>query len=451
MRSSELGIIARHATTVLVGQLAVMAFSITDTIVAGRYADNAIAALSVGAAIYITAYVSLLGVLQSLLPVYAELHGARRYPELGRTFRQSIYLALTIVAIGMVVMLWPGPLLVASQVPEALRPDIERYLAVLALALLPAVGFRMYSSLNQALGKPQLVTLLQIASLIVKVPLTVWFVFGGAGLQPMGLVGCAWATFCVNWLMLIAALAMLRAESIYQPLQLWVRLEAPHWRQLLDFARLGVPGGLAYLVEITSFTLMSLFVARLGVVQSASHQIASNMAGSMYMIPLALGIASSARVSYWIGAGAAAKAQRVAALGLFITLALALLIAACVGIFANHLAQLYSINHAVISMASALLVWVALYHFADATQSICAFLLRCYRVTLLPLFIYGVMLWGVGLYGGYLLAYQGIGGVEALQSAQAFWIAGAAAIGITAILLIALCVRFIWAKGLKSL
>jgi multidrug resistance protein, MATE family len=448
MHSGELSTIARHAGTVLVGQLAVMAFSITDTIVAGRYADHDIAALSIGFAIYISVYVSLLGVLQALLPVYAELHGARRHPELGRAFRQSLYLAATVVAVGMAVMLWPGALLRAAQVPDALRPDIERYLAVLALALLPAVGFRMYSSLNQALGKPQLVTVLQIASLLVKVPLTVWFAFGGGGLAPMGLVGCAWATFCVNWLMLLAALAMLRTQSLYHPLRLWQRMEAPNGAQLRYFARMGLPGGLAYLVEITSFTLMALFIARQGVVSAASHQIASNMAGSMYMVPMALGIACSARVSYWIGAGQAAKARRVAALGLGMAMALAVLLASCVAWLATPIAALYSANPSVVSLAASLLLWVALYHVADATQSICAFLLRCYQVTLMPLVIYGLLLWGVGLYGGYLLAYRGLdfglGSLAAMQSARAFWIAGALAIGWVALLFVAILTRYIW-------
>ena len=45
---SERRIIAQHAGTVLVGQLAVMAFGITDTLVAGRYDTQALAALSVG-------------------------------------------------------------------------------------------------------------------------------------------------------------------------------------------------------------------------------------------------------------------------------------------------------------------------------------------------------------------------------------------------------------------
>ncbi len=67
--AGERGLIARHAGTVLVGQLAVMAFGVTDTIIAGRYSENALAALSVGAAIFISVYVSLMGVLQALLPV----------------------------------------------------------------------------------------------------------------------------------------------------------------------------------------------------------------------------------------------------------------------------------------------------------------------------------------------------------------------------------------------
>ena len=78
---TERGTIARHAGTVLAGQLATMAFGVTDTIVAGRYAEGALAALSVGSAIFISVFVSLMGVVQALLPVWAELHGARRAIE----------------------------------------------------------------------------------------------------------------------------------------------------------------------------------------------------------------------------------------------------------------------------------------------------------------------------------------------------------------------------------
>ena len=83
---SEFRIITGHAATVLVGQLAVMAFGVTDTIVAGRYSDASLAALSVGSAIFISVFVALMGVLQALLPVWARLHGAGKQPEVGRSF-----------------------------------------------------------------------------------------------------------------------------------------------------------------------------------------------------------------------------------------------------------------------------------------------------------------------------------------------------------------------------
>lgn len=430
----ERALIARHAGTVLVGQLAVMAFGVTDTIIAGRYSEHALAALSVGAAVFVSVYVSLMGVLQALLPIWAELHGGGRGGEVGRSVRQSLYLAAIAIMVGMVILLLPGSVLQWTQVPADMRGEVEAYLAVLAFALAPALLFRLFSTLNQSLGRPQLVTWLQLGSLVVKLPLSIWFTFGGAGLPAMGLVGCGWATLCVNWTMLGCAIWLLRSRPFYADYGLWKRIEAPDWQQIRKFARLGVPGGLAVLVEVTSFTLMALFIARLGTAAAAAHQIASNLLAVAYMTPLSLAIATSARVSFWLGAGDAAKARHACRQGFELTAVCALFYAAVMAALRNELANVYSDNPAVIAMAGALLLAVALYHFADAVQTFCVFVLRCYRVTLAPLVIYCTMLWGVGLGGSYLLAYRGFGPWAAMQSPLAFWIMSAAALALTALL-----------------
>lgn len=431
---SERALIARHAGTVLVGQLAVMAFGVTDTIIAGRYSEHALAALSVGAAVFVSVYVSLMGVLQALLPVWAELHGGGRGGEVGRSVRQSLYLAAIAIVIGMAILLLPGSVLRWTQVPAEMRGEVEAYLAVLAFALAPALLFRLFSTLNQSLGRPQLVTWLQLGSLGVKLPLSIWFTFGGAGLPAMGLVGCGWATLCVNWTMLGCAVWLLRNRPFYGDYGLWKRIEAPDWRQIRKFARLGVPGGLAVLVEVTSFTLMALFIARLGTAAAAAHQIASNLLAVAYMTPLSLGIATSARVSFWLGAGDEAKARLACRKGFGLTALCALVYAAAMVVLRDELANVYSDNPAVIAMAASLLLAVAAYHMADAVQTFCVFVLRCYRVTLAPLVIYCTMLWGVGLGGSYLLAYRGLGPWEAMQSPLAFWIMSAAALALTALL-----------------
>ena len=431
---SERALIARHAGTVLVGQLAVMAFGVTDTIIAGRYSEHALAALSVGAAVFVSVYVSLMGVLQALLPVWAELHGGERGGEVGRSVRQSLYLAAIAIVIGMAILLLPGSVLRWTQVPAEMRGEVEAYLAVLAFALAPALLFRLFSTLNQSLGRPQLVTWLQLGSLGVKLPLSIWFTFGGAGLPAMGLVGCGWATLCVNWTMLGCAVWLLRNRPFYGDYGLWKRIEAPDWQQIRKFARLGVPGGLAVLVEVTSFTLMALFIARLGTAAAAAHQIASNLLAVAYMTPLSLGIATSARVSFWLGAGDEAKARLACRKGFGLTALCALVYAAAMVVLRDELANVYSDNPAVIAMAASLLLAVAAYHVADAVQTFCVFVLRCYRVTLAPLVIYCTMLWGVGLGGSYLLAYRGLGPWEAMQSPLAFWIMSAAALALTALL-----------------
>ena len=443
---SELRLIGRHAGTVLVGQLAVMAFGVADTVIAGRHSDVALAALSVGSALYISVYVGLMGVLQALLPIWAEMLGARRFQAIGPSVRQSLYLCGFLSLAGMAGLLLPGPLLGWAQVPDAMQGDVRRYLGVLAFALAPSLLFKLYATFNQSLGKPRLVTWLQLAALALKIPLSLWWVFGGAGVEAMGAVGCAWATLVVNYALLILAVTMLRTQAIYQPLRVWQAMERPDWRQIGSFLRLGLPGGLAYLVEITSFTLMALFIARLGTAASASHQIAASVATVLYMMPLSLAVASSARVSYWLGAGQPDQARQVVFMALKLCVLVSVGFLAIILISRQVLSAWYSATPDVVAMASALLVWVAFYHVADALQALCAFLLRCYRIALAPLIVYGVLLWGLGLYGGYRLAYVGLAGHAASQSASSFWLASTVAIGLVAACLLGLLLQAVGRK-----
>ena len=435
---SELKVISGHAGTVLVGQLAVMAFGVADTVIAGRYSDTALAALSVGSAIYISVYVGLIGIVQALLPIWAELLGANKQREMGRSFRQGLYLSGFITLAGMVALLFPAALLRWAQVPDTMMVEVQSYLTVLAFAFAPSILFRLYSTFNQSLGKPLLVTWLQVGALIVKIPLSIWLVAGGVGVEPMGVVGCAWATLAVNYLLLVLGLVMLRKQSLYKPFHIWQRMERPNWLTIGNFARLGIPAGLAYLVEVTSFTLMAVFIARLGVTASASHQIAASLAAVLYMMPLSMAIACSARVSFWLGAGRPGQAKRVVLLGLKLTAFISIALTAILLIANKSLAGFYSTNPAIVNTASSLLVWVALYHLADSIQAVCAFLLRCYKITLAPLVLYGVLLWGLGLVGGYLLAYKGLPGMAAMPSPMTFWIASSLALWLVAICFVTL-------------
>ena len=430
--------ILRHAGTVLVGQLAVMAFGVADTLVAGRYNASALAALSVGSSIYISIYVALNGLISALLPVWSEHRGAGTHAALGQSVRQALYLCLCVIVLGTLALLFPDPWLNATGVPEELQNDVRDYLRVLAFAVGPSLVFRMYSTLNQSLGMPLWVTALQIASLGIKIPLSIWFTLGGWGMQAHGVVGCAWATLVVNtWLMLMA-IYLLRHQKVYQEFQIWKPMEPPNWKTIQSFLRLGIPAALSVMVEVTAFTMMALFISRQGVVASASHQIASSIATLLYMVPLALGIACSARVGFWIGANEPRHAEKAAHTGLKLTMVLALVLSSALALGKDALASLFSVDAAVTLAAASVLGWVALYHLVDALQAVCAFILRCYRMTLLPLIIYSIMLWGVGLWGAYLWAYHGIGPLNSRPEVSTFWVSSSFALVIVSFAFVAL-------------
>ena len=104
-----------------------------------------------------------------------------------------------------------------------------------------------------------------------------------------------------------------------------------------------------------------------------------------------------------------------------------------------QIAAFYTPSSLVLPLATWMLGWLALYHIVDALQVFLVFTLRCYRVTVLPLIVYTVMLWGVGLAGGYHLAYADWPWAAevglAVMSPLSFWQAAIVALTLTCMVL----------------
>ena len=65
---------------------------------------------------------------------------------------------------------------------------------------------------------------------------------------------------------------------------------------------LGVPMGIAILMEGSLFVATALLIGQLGVVDVAAHQIALNVASASFMIPLGVALATTVRVGNAVGA-----------------------------------------------------------------------------------------------------------------------------------------------------
>ncbi len=425
------------AWPVLIGQLAVIAFGVLDTAMAGRASATDLAAIGLGGSIYVTIYISLMGVLQALSPIAGQLYGAQRHSEIGEEVRQAVWLGLVLAAIGMLILWFPAPLLQLADATPGLAEKATAYLRYEALALPAALGFRIYSALNNALSRPVMVTVLQLAGLAIKLPLNALFLYGGMGLPAMGGPGCALASMIISWLWFVAAAAILMRNPAYRPFAIFTRYSPPNRARLWALVRLGVPMGFTYLIEITSFTLMAIFIARLGTVVLAGHQIAANLGAVAYMVPLSLSIATSTLAAQSIGARDRVAARRISLNGIRLAVMCAVIVGAAVLFLRRELVGLYTHDAAVLAIAVPLLPFIAFYQMFDALQVMTAFILRAYKIALIPTVIYALSLWGVGLGGGYVLGFGLLGDVAtALRGAAGFWAANALSLMVAGALLL---------------
>jgi MATE family multidrug resistance protein len=206
--------------------------------------------------------------------------------------------------------------------------------------------------------------------------------------------------------------------------------------------------GATILVEVTGFSFMALFIARLGTTPVAGHQIAVNMVSLLFMMPLAMGNATSTLVAQRVGASDEADAARLAWHGLALGMAAAAVLGGVIYFTREGVLGLYTNDAAVLAAALPLVAWVALFHFADAAQVVAAFVLRAFKIATVPLLIYVAALWGVGLGGGSVLAFNLTGTVpEALQGARGFWFAATAGLVVAGVALVAVMWRVLQQRG----
>ena len=425
------------AAPLLVGQLAVIAFGVLDTAMTARYSADDLAALAMASAIFISIYVGLTGVISALAPIAGQLFGAKRFDEIGEEVRQATWLAVGLTVLGCFVLMNADYLLAISRIKPEIEDKARLYLNILALGLPASMGMRVLMALHNAVSRPAVITVVQLVGLGLKLPLNLLFIYGGLGIEGMGGPGCAVATVIINWFWLIITLGFVLIDRFYRPFKIFSHFSKPDWHRIWALLKLGTPIGFSYLIEVTSFTFMSLFIARLGTTALAGHQIVANMGTVIYMVPLSLSIATMTLVSQSIGADKQQRAEEIGWSSVFFTTMLCILIGIGVWVFKFELLDLYDPPAEVKVFSVPLFLFIAFYQVFDALQVTAAFILRAYRIAFWPMLIYAGSLWGVGLGGGYLMGFNIFGNTPIfLQGANGFWAGNSLSLGLAACFLL---------------
>ena len=96
--------------------------------------------------------------------------------------------------------------------------------------------------------------------------------------------------------------------------------------------------------------------------------------------------------------------------------------------------RLYTSDAAVSAVALTLIPYLAAFHVFDALQTGVGFVLRAHKRAVAPTVVYALTLWGVGLVGGYHVAFRGLWGPP--RGVTGMWLMQAVGLALAGLLLL---------------
>ncbi|WP_233138797.1 MATE family efflux transporter [Aggregatibacter actinomycetemcomitans] len=423
------------ALPILLAQIAQNSMGLVDTIMAGRVSAVDMAAISVGASIWLPLVLFGHGLLLALPPTISYLNGSGQRRRIAHQVRQGIWIVL-FSCISLVWLIYNSDFVLQKMDMEQRLADITfGYLHAMVWGLpcyLLMVNFRC---LNDGIAKTKPAMVITSLGLLINIPLNYIFIYGKLGVPAFGAVGCGIATAIVNWVMCLLMLAYCMRAKNQRDLKVFANIiERPNRRTLGKLLKLGFPIAMALCCEVALFALTSLFLSPLGADVVASHQIALNTGSFVFMLPMSLGMATTILVGQRLGEKSPEGAKQVTYSALVMGLFIAVITAFLIVILKEQIANIFVKDAEVIAMAGTLLLLAALYQFSDTIQVIIGSVLRGYKDTQAILYITLFCYWVVGMPLGYVLARTDLivpGGI----AAKGFWIAFVVSLTIAAVLL----------------
>lgn len=425
----ELGATVRLALPMIAAQLAAMGTNVVDTLLAGHVSAHVQAAVATGAGVWSLAILAGIGTMMAVPATVAQLDGAGRRHEIGAIFRQALWIAGVLgVALGLLVR-HAEPLLDLIGVVPELRREVGSFLGAISWAAPALVGYFALRGLSEGLSLPRPSMFFSLAGLVVLAPLDWILMYGEFGVPPLGALGSGIATAVVVWLEFIGFAVYILRHGNYRGLGLLERWDWPRRKVIAELLYLGVPMAVSVLMEGGIFVAVALAIATLGVDQAAAHQVALNVSGVAFMVPLGLAMAITIRVGNAAGRQDAGAVRYAGFCGIALALITQMASASLMLGLPHVIARLYSNDATVVALAAQLLVLAGVFQFSDGIQVASNGALRGLKDTRVPMFITAFAYWGVGMPVGWWLTF------EHHLGARGMWMGLVAGLSVAAVML----------------
>lgn len=431
------------ALPVMFTQLGAAMVGLADSIMVGHYSTADLAAVSFSNAIFFTVMVFAMGALMGVTPLVGHVHGRlEKLLQQGTTEEEinhkheqiTSYLVnglvfTAIMCFFALVLLAPCiPYLDAfGQEPEVIacaRP----YYILIVLSIIPFLLFCFFKQYLEGLGNTMVAMGITLGCNLLNILLNWVFIFGHWGFEPMGAEGAGRATLIARILMPVCFLVAMMAKADWRQYLVSARRWLVTRREVEHLLAIGAPIGLQSFAEAFLFTASFVIVGWISKEALAAHHIANQMCDLTFMLAQGIGAATTIRVSHQLGKGDLNAVRMASRASIHLCLLMNTIGASIMFFFRYQIPYIFSDDPQVAEIASTLLIFGALFQYADGLQCIGAAMLRGIQDVRVPMRIALFAYIGVALPLGLYLTFP------ADLGAKGMWIAFVVALAIPAVL-----------------
>lgn len=395
------------ALPLIISQLSQMGMGFIDTVMAGQLGAGALAAIGLGGALWSVPFVFAIGVMMSLPALISERKGAKDLSQVREIFQQALYFSMLLAVLLFILANTLGPALLSlMQVKAELKPDALAYLRAVSLSAPAVCGYIALRSLSDGLSFTKPSMYFGLFGLALNAPLNYIFMYGKLGLPPMGAVGTGYATAVVAYVQCIGMLLFVLHAKRYAGYDLFKHFRAPKLRAIGRITRVGLPVGLAMLMEVSLFAAVALLMGGFSVLAVSAHQVAINFASLTFMVPLGIALAVTVRVGDAFGARDISAVRLRGVVGIVVAICGQAVAISLMVLFPQAVAGVYTQDPAVIALAAQMLVLAGIFQLSDGLQVAAAGALRGLQDTRAVMLITIAAYWMLGFPLAWLFGFQ---------------------------------------------
>ena len=370
------------AYPVIIGMIGHTLVGFVDNAMVGQLGTSELAAISLGNSFVFLAMAFGIGFSTAITPLIAESDAKKNKSNTKSILSNGILVCIFLGAVLTIIVLIAKPIIYYMGQSEEVVNLAYTYITLVAISLFPLIIFQSFKQFSDGLSFTKIAMISTVIANLINVVINYILIYGKFGFPKLELVGAGIGTLISRVIMVLIIIYFIKSNpKINQYLD---NLFSLKYSSIITkkIINLGYPSALQMMFEVGFFISGIWVCGIIGINYQAANQIALNLSSLTFMVALGLSVAATIRIGNQKGLNDYKNLKRIAISIFLVTILIELIFALIFIIFSDLLPWLYLENNnnfdvlETVSLASKLLIIVALFQIFDGIQIVAQGALR---------------------------------------------------------------------------